>query len=421
MQQTTLQKKLPEGWKWVKFNEVAEMKGRIGWRGLNTSDYTSSGPILLSVYNITDDFKLDLSKATHITQKSYDESPEIMLRDGDLLLSKSGTIGRTCVVDKVTHPMTVNAAINVVRTKPAVLNRYLMYFFASSLGQKIFSVLAQGMAQKNMFQRDLNVMPILLPPLVKQKEIVTTIDSQLFLINKIKNNAEIQDTSVNHLFNSFLKNLFENDDFKIYPQVRLKDVSTKIGSGITPRGGHTIYIKSGIALIRSMNVLLNEFKEDGLAHISNEIDETMKTTRVMKNDVLLNITGASIGRVCVVPESILPANVNQHVCIIRTVERLNPNYLSYYLSNPNFQKFIMSSESGATRQALTKEKIEKFLIPLPSRDIQDKIVQNLNKKRTKIIELREIIEDNNRGINQMPFSYLNNLFGQYELQGDAFK
>lgn len=145
--------------------------------------------------------------------------------------------------------------------------------------------------------------------------------------------------------------------------VRLGDYTTKIGSGQTPSGGYRAYSPSGIPLIRSQNVLMGSFTTDGLAYISAQIDAEMSGTRVVKNDVLLNITGASIGRVCVVPDVICPANVNQHVCIIRCGDALYPGYVAAVLSSPSFQSMIWKDQAGATRQALTKDMIENFQIP----------------------------------------------------------
>jgi type I restriction enzyme S subunit len=145
--------------------------------------------------------------------------------------------------------------------------------------------------------------------------------------------------------------------------VRLGDRTTKIGSGQTPSGGYRAYSVSGIPLIRSQNVLMGQFSTDGLAYISAQIDNEMRGSRVMENDVLLNITGASIGRVCVVPKEICPANVNQHVCIIRCDETLHPEYVAAALASPGFQSMIWQDQAGATRQALTKEMIENFQIP----------------------------------------------------------
>ncbi len=150
--------------------------------------------------------------------------------------------------------------------------------------------------------------------------------------------------------------------------VRLGDHTTKVGSGITPLGGQMAYLPSGVSLVRSQNVHMNRFARAGLVFISAEQDAEMESSRVYPDDVLLTITGASIGRVCVIPPELCPANVNQHVSIIRCDGSIYPGFLSYYMSTPDFQKFIMNTQAGATRQALTKTLIEEFQIPLPSLD-----------------------------------------------------
>jgi type I restriction enzyme S subunit len=118
--------------------------------------------------------------------------------------------------------------------------------------------------------------------------------------------------------------------------VLLSDYAEKIGSGITPRGGQSIYVDRGVPLIRSQNVHMNRFEPRGLAFITEEQDLEMAGSRVQPGDILLNITGASIGRVCTVPDHFCPANVNQHVSIIRPTSKINSLFLillCYFNSN----------------------------------------------------------------------------------------
>jgi type I restriction enzyme S subunit len=104
-----------------------------------------------------------------------------------------------------------------------------------------------------------------------------------------------------------------------WKEYRLGDVSLKIGSGATPRGGKDVYLERGdISLIRSQNVYNNKFDKNGLAFITKFHADTLSNVEVQQQDVLLNITGDSVARVCQVPEDVLPARVNQHVAIIRT-------------------------------------------------------------------------------------------------------
>lgn len=150
-------------------------------------------------------------------------------------------------------------------------------------------------------------------------------------------------------------------------RIRLGDVCLKIGSGATPRGGKETYKASGTALIRSQNVHNLEFSEDGLAFIDDEQAEALDSVAVLPGDVLLNITGDSVARVCQVPTSALPARVNQHVAIVRPDPRLlDTRFLLYSLVSPRMQGTMLAlASAGATRNALTKGMIEAFEIRAP--------------------------------------------------------
>lgn len=171
-----------------------------------------------------------------------------------------------------------------------------------------------------------------------------------------------------------------------FPTIQLGEVTTKVGSGSTPRGGESAYKSTGTPLIRSMNVHFDGFREDGLAHIDDDQAAALRNVEVRARDVLLNITGASIGRVTIAPPHMDGARVNQHVCIIRPDDRLEPSFLRWFLASPLQQRLINSMESGATRQALTKEKILAFEVPLPSLDGQREIVAELEKQFSRLDE-----------------------------------
>jgi len=174
--------------------------------------------------------------------------------------------------------------------------------------------------------------------------------------------------------------------------VRLGDHTVKIGSGQTPSGGHNSYCGHGIPLIRSQNVLMGSFSTTGLVYISPQIDQDMAGSRVLPGDVLLNITGASIGRVCIVPDKYCPANVNQHVCIIRCKETLDPDYVAALLASPKFQDLIWGSQAGGTRQALTKQMIEGFVLPWCPIEQQRQIATRLKAQLAEVETARKAAE-----------------------------
>ena len=179
----------------------------------------------------------------------------------------------------------------------------------------------------------------------------------------------------------------------------LKKITTKIGSGATPRGGQNSYKTEGITLIRSLNVYDFEFSYEGLAFITEGQASETRLARVIvePKDILLNITGASVARCCMVPEHLLPARVNQHVSLVRVdPNRADSYYVLYCINSPVYKHHLLAlAQGGTTREALTKEIIGNFEIPLPPLPTQRKIatvfsvyddlIEN-NTRRIKILE-----------------------------------
>lgn len=170
---------------------------------------------------------------------------------------------------------------------------------------------------------------------------------------------------------------------------KLRDVCSKIGSGATPTGGQANYLPSreNWALVRSQNVFDRRFDETGLAYITDEQAATLGGVVLQAEDVLLNITGDGVtfARSCQIPDSALPAVVNQHVSIIRPKpELLNPGFLLAYLTHPETKHYIEGFNAGGSRRAITKGHIESFNIPLPPLQVQQDIAHILGTLDDKI-------------------------------------
>lgn len=190
------------------------------------------------------------------------------------------------------------------------------------------------------------------------------------------------------------------------PFFRLGDICEKIGSGATPKGGKEAYCTSGIALVRSQNVLDFDFSCDGLAYINEAQANKLSNVEVQEKDVLLNITGDSVARACMIDPDFLPARVNQHVTIVRGKKGVVLNaFLLYFLQ---WQKayLLQLASAGATRNALTKGMVEKLEIDLPPLEEQEKRVAVLDSLQNKI-ELNQRINDN---LYEMVNAYYNFLF-----------
>lgn len=165
---------------------------------------------------------------------------------------------------------------------------------------------------------------------------------------------------------------------------RLKHVVQKIGSGVTPKGGSEVYQTEGIPLLRSQNIHFHGLYLDDVAFITEDVHNSMSNSRVLNGDVLLNITGASIGRCYFYEGQFEEANVNQHVCILRPNEKTQTKYLHFYLSSEIGQLQIELAQTGSGREGLNFESLKKFILPLPPFDEQTEIIKVTNKKTAQI-------------------------------------
>jgi type I restriction enzyme S subunit len=149
----------------------------------------------------------------------------------------------------------------------------------------------------------------------------------------------------------------------------LQTMTTKIGSGATPRGGREVYLDDGITLIRSQNVYDSNFVWEGLAHISDEAAKQLAGVEVRAGDVLINITGASILRTCVVDPDVLPARVNQHVAIIRAKPGASSRYIHFHLLQASTKTYLMGLNAGGSREAVTKGHLESMPLLNPGPEL----------------------------------------------------
>ena len=206
-----------------------------------------------------------------------------------------------------------------------------------------------------------------------------------------------------------------------YRLTKLRNHAWKIGSGVTPRGGTSVYLNSGIPLIRSQNVLSGRLDLSSVVYIDETVHKKMMKSAVRGSDVLLNITGASIGRSCVTPNTVESANVNQHVCVIRTKATLDPYYLSAYLNSYGGQKQIWSFQSGGSREGLNYDQIGNFLVPLPPLSKQKKISEILRTWEEAIEKLEALRTEKEQLLRRFysvvfkPGSPINRFWAEYRI------
>jgi len=302
-----------------------------------------------------------------ITELAIKESSAKLVPKGALLIAMYGaTIGR--IAELGVEGTTNQAICHIVPDEKVADKRYLYYGLRFRVPELI--ALGAGGAQPNINQQIVRDTQIPLPPLPEQKRIAAILDKADSIRRKRQEAVRLTDDLLRSVFLEMFGDPVTNP--KGWEIILLGEHARKIGSGATPTGGESAYKDTGISLIRSMNVHDGEFIYKNLAYIDEVQAAKLANVKVEENDVLLNITGASVARVCRVPKNVLPARVNQHVSIIRPLPNLNPVFLEHLLFSGSVKKGLLQiGGGGATREAITKAQIEELEIICPPIDIQN--------------------------------------------------
>ncbi|MBV7441009.1 restriction endonuclease subunit S [Weeksellaceae bacterium TAE3-ERU29] len=313
-----------------------------------------------------------------INKFAYDCEAVLVAGNGDLNVKyyngKFNAYQRTYIIESIDK-----LVVNV---------KYLYYFLEIYI--KFLRNQSIGGVIKYIKLGNLTKAKIPLPPLSVQKEIVSKLDQADALRQKDQTLLSYYDELAQSIFYEMFGDPVLNE--KGWEVKSLGDICTKIGSGATPRGGNSSYKEEGISLIRSLNVHDLYFKMDNLAFIDDTQAKKLKNVIVEENDVLFNITGASVCRTCIVPNNILPARVNQHVSILRVINNIfSPIFLVYTLSSiPKKRELLnLSSSGGATREAITKTQLENIEIISPPIELQNQfaeIIENIEKQKALVQE-----------------------------------
>jgi type I restriction enzyme S subunit len=290
-------------------------------------------------------------------------------QNGDVLVAKITPCyenNKTCAVHIDRDHGFGSTEFHVIRPSHSKLDtRYLTHFLRQDRVREAGTQRMTGSAgQRRVPRTFLETLRIPLPPLNEQRRIAAILDQSDDLRRKRREAMRQIDFLTLAIFEDMFGDPVANS--RKWTTQQLKDLTLKIGSGSTPTGGGAAYESTGTSLIRSMNVHDGRFKHDGLAFINELQAAKLDNVVVHAQDVLLNITGASVARVCRAPNSLHGARVNQHVAIIRPIRNLLPRFLESALLHPKAKtKLLNIGSSGATREAITKAHILQYDMIVP--------------------------------------------------------
>jgi type I restriction enzyme S subunit len=404
---------IPSNWEKSRIRMVGDLYGGLtGKKGsdFNDEDNSSNKPFV-PFTNIFNNTYISKDHFQYVNVEENENQNRVLKYDLFFLMSSESheDLGKCSILLEDVEELYLNSFCKGFRIKDSkVYPLFLNYQLLGSLHKEMISVEGNGFTRINLRQDRLLDIPVFIPPLSEQQQIVSFLDTKTSLIDsliektqrKIELLKEKRTSLINELVTKGLNPNVEMKDSGVewigeipshWRTSKLGFYTTKIGSGSTPRGGSEVYVDSGVPFIRSQNVHFDGLKLDNISHIEPETHQSMKGSTVIKDDVLLNITGGSIGRCCLVNIE-GEMNTNQHVSIIRTTKNLLNIFLIYILNSDVGQSQVVYNISGGNREGLTIEGIRDFRITLPPLNEQQQIVEYLD-EQTQLIDKTISIEE----------------------------
>ena len=358
------------------------------------------------------DLVLDAEKQLSEVTSSY-----TYFADNDVLLAKITPCfenGKLGIAKGLTNGIGFGSSEFIVfRPNEGLLSEYLYYFLLRPIfREEGAAVMTGAVGHKRVPKEFIENTEIPLPSLDEQKRIVAILDQSFADIEKARETAKKNLANSKELFESCLQRTFSGSHDG-WATKSLKSITSKIGSGATPRGGKAAYKSEGISLVRSMNVHDRQFFEKDLAFIDEKQASKLDNVQLSEGDVLLNITGASVARCCLIQKEYLPARVNQHVSIIRVKSStIEPELLCFLLTSKYYKDILLGiGEAGSTRQAITKAQIESFEVTYPNElDEQRDLINMLSSFETDVLTLTKIYNTKIEALNELKSSMLQQAF-----------
>ena len=336
---------MKKGWKRKQLGELAELKGRIGWRGLTAKEYKESGPLFLSVHSLNYGDYVDFRDAFHISEERYIESPEIMLQKDDVLICKDGAgIGKLGILGELPDRTTINSSLLLIRSGKEIHPKFLYRCLTSPYFQQIVNSRLNGATTPHLYQRDITEFPVVLPPLPEQQRIVGLLDEAFEGLATAKANAEKNLQNARALFESHLQSVFtqrgpgwvETTIDKISANLDSKRVP--ITKNVRTSGEYPYYGASGIVdyvgdyIFEGDNLLVSEDGANLLAR---------------STPIAFSVSGKYW--------------VNNHAHILHFENMATQRFAEFYLGSIKLDDYI----TGAAQPKLNQKALNSIPIPFP--------------------------------------------------------
>lgn len=390
---------IPSGWD---SNRLASFGRFTKGSSISKSNLVNQGLPVILYGDIYTKYNLRVNNVINFIPKELADVSKL-IRRGDILFTGSGEtredIGK-CIV-YISNKEAYAGGDTIIFTPKNHDCLFLAYSLNSNIVVSKKAMDSKGDIIVHIYASSLRNISIPIPPLSEQQTIVRFLDYKTgqidrFIANRQKQIELLKAQRAALINKAVTKGINPHDKMKDsgvgwigevpehWKVWKLKFLTKKIGSGVTPLGGSEVYKTEGVAFFRSQNIYDDRFELSNISFIDVETHKGMKNSKVLVGDVLLNITGASIGRCYYFSSEYPEANVNQHVCIIRANKNIQFQFLHSVMISEIGQNQIFSKQSGTNREGLNFEQLKQFDIPLPPIDEQKAILDFIKTETSTI-------------------------------------
>ncbi|TRT87824.1 MAG: restriction endonuclease subunit S [Microcystis aeruginosa Ma_AC_P_19900807_S299] len=409
-------RQLPDGWQWVKLGDVCEI---INGYAFKSSQFTTDGVPVIKMGNISKDFalKINLNQQSYIAKNIANLYQDFYIYPNDLLItltdmSPSGEYLGTVAIYNLAKPALLNQRVGkFINLDQEILdNNFLYYTLRSKDFRKYATLDDTGNLQKNTNPKYLYEYLIPLPPLSEQKRIAAILNEQMEAVEKARKATEAQLEAAKALPAAYLRAVFESEEANSWERRKLGDVCERISKGESPGWQGFDYVTQGVRFIRSENVLWGQFSYEPEVFITHQFHSKLSRSQLRGGDILINLVGASIGRVCLVPNEISEANINQAVSVLSPSKELVSDYLVHFIISPQLQKHFQEVQVEMARPNISLLNIRELIIPLPTVEKQKQIASTLTEQMQEVERLKQNLKEQLDTINKLPAVLLRRAF-----------
>lgn len=407
---------IPSDWEMKKIKYLSSLKGRIGWQGLTSDEYTDEGAYLITGTDFSNG-GINWDTCVHVPMKRWVEAKEIQIENGDLLITKDGTVGKVAIVSGLNAPCSLNSGILRISTHEGYDRRFLFWVLQSEVFWTWFSNKNAGNSTiLHLYQGDFAEFNYANPPLPEQHTIAAFLDIRCKQIEGIITDLEHQVEILIQYRKALITETVTKGMNKTVPMKdsginwireiprhwemqRIKYVTSIISKGATPENINSIQTEHyPIRFLKAENIKNSLVDIEPEFFIDTIADNTLKRSKIRENDILFVIAGATIGKVAKMELSLLPANINQAISFLRPNSCIVPTYLLYVLGSNIVTEVIQLLTVQAAQPNISMANLGNIGFPMPPKHEQQLMVEFLDEKCVKTDEL---IAEKQRSIETM--------------------